>query len=121
MTNSSNCAVLFWGDGMITFDEITNLFTIASEDNFCIEINFCVGNEGKYLNCWMGKTIKDKKATFWFGLTEDGSEPYEYEDFEAFSSGQVFNGQSLKEIWTDIELLSIDGCEPEERIKNFKK
>ena len=67
----------------------------------------------------MGKTKKDKRETFWFGLKVDGSEAYDFESFDVFSSAQVFNSKSLKEIWSDIELLSIDGCEPEERIQEY--
>ena len=69
----------------------------------------------------MGKNQKDKRETFWFGLNEDSSEAYDFENFNIFSSAQVFNGKSLKEIWSDIELLSIDGCEPEEIIKEYLK
>ncbi len=121
MTIALNYDILIWGDDMITFAEITKLFTMNSEDDFCIEINFCVSNEEKYKNCWMGKTKKDKREIFWFGLKVDGSEAYDFESFDIFSSAQVFNGKSLKEIWSDIELLSIDGCEPEEIIQEYLK
>ncbi len=106
---------------MITYNELMKIFTEPSNEDFCIEINFSLTSNEKYQNCWMGKAKKAKQETFWFGLTEDGSEAYEYEDFAAFSSAQVFNGKSLKEIWSDIELLSIDGCEPEERIQEYLK
>ena len=45
----------------------------------------------------MGKNKKDKRETFWFGLNEDGSEAYDFENFNIFSSAQGFNGKSLKE------------------------
>lgn len=121
LTTTLNCGIVNSGDIMITYNEFAKLFVGISNDDFCIEINFCVGDKEEYQNCWMGKNKKDKRETFWFGLKEDGSEAYDYEDFTAFSSAQVFNGKSLKEIWSDIELLSIDGCEPEKIIKEYLK
>lgn len=106
---------------MITYNEFAKLFIGISNEDFCIEINFCVGDKEEYQNCWMGKTKKDDSETFWFGLKVDGSEAYDFESFDIFSSAQVFNGKSLKEIWSDIEILSIDGCEPEEIIQEYLK
>lgn len=54
------------------------------------------------------------KEFYWFGLAEDGSQAFEYDNFEDFSSEPVFDGKSLKDIWNEIELLSINGCEPED-------
>ncbi len=121
LTTTLNCGIVNSGDIMITYNEFAKLFIGFSNEDFCIEINFCVGDKEEYQNCWMGKTKTDKRETFWFGLKEDGSEVYNFESFNIFSSAQVFNGKSLKEIWSDIEFLSIDGCEPEEIIQEYLK
>ncbi len=81
---------------MITYNEFAKLFIGFSNEDFCIEINFCVGDKEEYQNCWMGKTKTNKRETFWFGLKEDGSEVYNFESFNISSSAQVFNGKSLK-------------------------
>ena len=42
-----------------------------------------------------------------------------YDNFQDFSSAPVFRGKSLKQIWTKVEVLSIDGCDPDERIHAY--
>lgn len=64
------------------------------------------------------KTIK-KKELFWFGLVPEGSNSYDYDSFEEFSSAPVFDGKSLNDIWDEIEILSIDSCDPDEQIATY--
>lgn len=59
------------------------------------------------------------KEVYWFGLNQDGSQAFEYDNFENFSSAPVFDGKSLKDIWNEIELISINGCEPEDVISKL--
>lgn len=104
---------------MISFNDITKLFSHDLEGKFCIEIEFSVKECPEYQFCWMGKMPDDdneKKDIFWFGLTPDNSQGYGYDNFDDFSSAPVFRGKSLKEIWNRIEILSIDGCNPQDRI-----
>jgi len=104
---------------MISFNDITKLFSRNLEGTFCIEIEFLVKEESTYQSCWMGKMpAKENKEreVYWYGLVPDGSEAYDYDNFRDFSSASVFHGKSLKEIWEKVEILSIDGCDPEERL-----
>ena len=106
----------------ISFEDITKLFLSDLEGRFCIEIEFLVIGYPKYRSCWMGK-MPDKnnkgKELFWYGLVPDCSEAYDYDNFKDFSTAPVFNGKSLKELWPNIRVLSIDGTEPEERLKAY--
>ena len=108
---------------MISFNDITNLFSFNVQNKYCIEIEFFVKGYPNYQSCWMGKmpdkTNKDKEL-YWYGLVHDCSESYDYDNFQDFSSATVFNGKSLKEVWGNIDILSIDGCDPEERIQTFR-
>ena len=104
---------------MISFDDIAKLFSCNLEGKFCIEIEFLVKGELSYQSCWMGKMPDrehKKKEVYWYGLVPDGSEAYDYDNFMDFSSASIFQGKSLREIWEKIKILSIDGCDPEERI-----
>lgn len=111
---------------MISFDEIEKVFSYdtAKHNDFCIEIEFNVFDDLEFKGCWMGK-MPDKenegKFIYWYGLKEDGSGAYDYNNFENFASDPVFKGKSLKDISSRIELLSIDGCKPEERLPHFLK
>ena len=95
---------------MMSYDVIKN--------HACIEIGFSVENHPIYHACWLGKTVnKEKnKATYWFGLVEDGSQAYDYDSFEQFVNSRVFSGRSIKDIWSYITLSSIDGCNINERL-----
>ena len=107
---------------MISFNDIMKLFSHNLEGKFCVEIEFLVNGEPMYQSCWMGK-MPDRenreKEIYWYGLVPDGSEAYDYDNFRDFSSASVFRGKSLKEIWENVEILSIDGCDPEDRIKTY--
>ena len=104
---------------MISFSDITKVFSYQLNGESCIEIEFLVKGHPKYQTCWMGKTpdkTNKEKDSYWYGLVPDGSGAYDYDNFEEFSSAPVFEGKSLKEMWPHIEILFIDGCDPEERI-----
>lgn len=107
---------------MITFEDVTKLFSCNLEGKFCIEIEFLVKEEPKYQTCQMGK-MPDREnkqnESYWYGLVSDGSEAYDYNNFQNFSNAPVFNGKSLKEIWKKVEIISIDGCDPDDRIKVY--
>ena len=104
---------------MISFNDIKKLFSHDLAGRFCIEVEFLIREDPKYQSCWMGK-MPDRehkeKEIYWYGLVPEGTEAYSYSDFRDFSSAPVFNGKSLKEIWASVEVLSIDGCDPEERL-----
>ena len=84
---------------MISFNDITKLFSRNLEGKFCIEIEFSVKEEPTYQSCWMGKMPdreKKEKEIYWYGLVPDGSEAYDYDNFYDFSSASVFHGKSLQ-------------------------
>ena len=107
---------------MISFQTISELFSSDLEGRFCVEIQFLLKGSPRYQSCWMGK-MPDRegkeKEVYWYGLVPDGSEAYDYDNFRDFSSASVFRGKSLKEIWENVEILSIDDCDPEDRIKAY--
>lgn len=107
---------------MISFHDIARLFSFNSHHGYCIEIEFSVTGYPEYQSCWMGK-MPDKRnkgqELYWYGLIPDGSEAYNYDSFQDFSCSSVFRGKSLKEIWDSVEILSIDGCDPEDGIQAY--
>lgn len=109
---------------MMSFDDITGLFSVDLQGKYCIEIEFLVKGYPEYQSCWMGKTpdkTDKERELYWYGLVPDGSQAYDYNNFRDFSSAPVFEGQSLKEVWYHIEVMAIDGCDPEERIQVYLK
>ena len=53
-----------------------------------------------------------EKELYRYGLVPDGSESYNYDNFQDFSSALVFEGKSLKKIWHKVAILSTDGYDP---------
>lgn len=107
---------------MISYSDIVKLFSFNLEGKNCIEIAFSLKSYPQYQSCWMGKMSDgtDKgKDSYWYGLVPDGSEGYDYDNFKDFSSAPIFDGKSLEQLWSDIEILHIDGCDPEERLKAY--
>ena len=107
---------------MISFEDITKLFKVDLKGERCIEIEFSINDSSKYLSCWMGKMPnKDniEKEVYWYGLHFNGSEQYGYDNFCDFFLADVFDGKTLKEIWEKVDILSIDGCDPNERFLDY--
>lgn len=72
----------------------------------------------------MGKlqNQETKEDVYWFGLTPDGKNAYDYKTFEEMKSVKFFDGKNLEEIWEKIQVLSIDGCNPyDEILQNLLK
>ena len=77
----------------------------------CIEIEFCVDDCAEYEESWMGKML-DKETNqdvYWYGLTPDCLQAYDYGTLEEFLNAKVFHGRSIKEIWDSVSLYSLDG------------
>ncbi len=106
---------------MITFNDISKCLNTDLKGKFCIEIEFCIDGCEQFYECWMGKMPNQctNEDVFWFGLTPDSKNAYNYSDFKHMSSDKVFQGSSLEEIWDKVTVLSIDGCNPKERIKHY--
>ena len=107
---------------MISFNDIAKLFSFDLQGKWCIEIEFLVNGNPKYQSCWMGKMpdkVDNEKELYWYGLVPDSSEAYDYDNFQDFYSAPVFDGKSLKMIWKEIEIISIDGCKPEDRLLTY--
>jgi hypothetical protein len=106
---------------MITFAQIKQLFAFETQGKYCVEILFSVHESKKFDCCWMGK-LHDKKIghdVYWFGLTSDGKNAFDYPTFEEFSNAKVFDGKSLIEIWDTVTVEEIDGCHPTERLRDY--
>jgi len=105
----------------VTFDQFRCLMDFDTEGKFCNEVAFSVKGSEKFSFCWMGKMPdeKTKKDVFWFGLTEDGKNEFDYHTFGEFSSAKVFDGKSLLDLLDDVIILEIDGCDPMERILHY--
>lgn len=103
----------------ITFEEFCCVMSFDITNNrACIEIEFCIDGYKDYQCSWLGKMLddEDEKVIYWFGLTEDGSQGYDFKLFDQFLNAKVFHGKSIKEIWDLVTILSIDACNIEERL-----
>ena len=105
----------------MTFELFKNIMSFDTKDNLCIEIFFKVKESNKFNSCWMGKMPNKatKEDLFWFGLTPDGQNAYDYPTFEEFSSAKIFDSKSLIEIWDSITIIDINSCDPDEMIEMY--
>lgn len=60
-----------------------------------------------------------KKDVFWYGLTPDGKNGFDYSSFDEMANAPVFDGLSLKDVWNQIVIEEIDGCDPQERLEDY--
>lgn len=97
---------------MITFDRLAALFAAGE---YCAEIAFRLTDSEKFSLCWMGKlySVDEKRDVYWFGLTADGQNAYDYPTFAEMANAPVFDGWSLKDVWDRVVILEVNGCDPE--------
>ena len=97
---------------METFGRLAALFASGKH---CGEIAFRLTDSETFTLCWMGKlySADEQRDVYWYGLTEDGQNAYEYATFAELADAPVFDGKSLKDVWDDVVVLEIDGCAPE--------
>ena len=72
------------------------------------ENSFYVENSDKYCDCWMGFNKKFSEP-YWYGLTPDGKNGYDFKTAEEMFNAKVFDGRSIKDLWRDIYFTSING------------
>ena len=106
---------------MITFDQIKQLLSLDIEGKYCFEIQFAVNGSEKFNFCWMGKLPDSKTAAdvYWYGLTEDDENAYDFATFDEFANAKVFDGKSLLDVWKDVRVKSINSCDPLEMIELY--
>ena len=106
----------------ISFENFKKIMAYDITNNqACIEIEFCVDNCDVYQTSWLGKMLdrKTNKIIYWFGLAEDGSQAYDFDSFEEFANAKVFCDKNIKEIWHLVSFVSIDACDIKERLKFY--
>jgi len=59
------------------------------------------------------------KYGYWFGLTQDGNNAYDFLTFDEFANAKVFDGRSLVEVWENVTLLEINACDASEMLKLY--
>ena len=108
----------------ITFWELEQVMAcdLNKKRDPCIEINFEVDGCTVYRDSWLGKLIdrNTKDVCYWFGLTPDGSQAYDFYSFEAFANAKVFyENKSLKEMLSKISFFSLGGGTVDEMLPFF--
>ena len=105
----------------MTLELFQKLMSFDTKGRYGFEILFSVKENEKFNSCWMGKMpdTKTKKDLFWYGLTPDEKNAFDYPTFEEFSSANVFDGKSILEIWDNIVIEEINGCDPMEMIYSY--
>lgn len=106
--------------------KLQDLITVLKSDvvkyNSCIEMNFCIDDDTEYEDCWLGK-MPDRdnlgKEVYWYGLTSDGLQGYDYAKLEDILNSKVFHGKSLFDVIEKITWCSLDGCSIEERLPDY--
>ena len=101
----------------ITFNDFQRIMAYdVRKDERRIEVEFYVDDCTEYNDANLGKCVnKDTNGvSYWFGLTEDGLQAYDFNSFEEFVSAKVFKGKSLKDIWNSVSLHTLDACDVEE-------
>lgn len=106
---------------MIRFSDMARVFAYNLQLKYCLEIEFQIIGDDVYTECFMGKMPDEegKKYYYWYGLTPDGKNAYEFESFDAMADAPVFHGKSLIDLWDQVNILTVDGCDAEWRIKEY--
>ena len=64
---------------------------------YMYENNFYIDGIDKYDDCWIGFNDQFEKP-YWFGITPDGNNAYEYNTADEILNAKVFDGKSMYEL-----------------------
>lgn len=73
------------------------------------ENNFSITGSDKYSDCWIGYNGDE----YWFGLTPDGSNTYNYSAADEILNAPVFDGKSMYDLWGKVVFYSVNGVSAE--------
>lgn len=106
----------------ISFEEFEQLLKYdAAGECSCTEVFFHIDDDLEYTSCWLGK-MSGKNAdepVYWYGLSQDGSQAYDFNSLNDFINAPVFHGETIKNKWNFVTLSSIDGCSVTERLRHY--
>lgn len=109
------------GGAVITFEQLEKLFSFDTQRRFCVEILFSLTGSEKFGCCWMGKmwSREEQRDIYWYGLTPDGQNAFDYPVFSDMADAPVFDGRSLRQVWNRVVVEEIDGCDPAQRLRDY--
>ena len=76
------------------------------------EIHFEIIGSEKYSDCWMG--CDDKNKTYWYGLTPDGKNGYDFQFADEILNAPAFDGRSMRELWDRVAFDTFDALSAED-------
>ena len=75
--------------------------------------HFYIEDNDKYDDCRIGFN-DDYDKPYWFGLTPDGNNAYKFKTADEILSAKVFDGKSLKDLWSRVYFYSLNGMDPKD-------
>lgn len=106
---------------MVTYNDIERLFSYDYTGRYSIEVSFCVEGSAKYTDCWMGRISNKYRDIFWLSLSENEEEQHEFELYRDMVAAPLFEGKSLAQLEEKVIICTIDGCEPQERVRAYMR
>lgn len=77
---------------------------------YMYENNFYIDGIDKYNDCWIGFNDQFEEP-YWFGITPDGNNAYEYNTADEILNAKVFDGKSMYELWDKVYFYSLNGVD----------
>ena len=95
----------------MTFQQLEALFAATPEQIPCMEVHFSLPGSETFHDCWMGRLYDQdaRRLEFWYGLTPDGQNAYDYGSFEELAGAKVFDGKDLRTVWAGAMVHSVLG------------
>ena len=81
------------------------------------ETHFYIEEDPVYDSCWLGRL--DSPTPYWYGLTADGSQAYDYVTAQELVDAKVFHGKSLREVWSRVRFYSLGDIEPDTWLSRY--
>ena len=109
-------------DFVFTFEKFKKMMEYdVVKNHACIEVEFCIESSSEYDCCFLGKTISQEvsQAVYWYGLTQDGLQAYDFDTLDEFIFRPVFNGKNIQEIWNSVRFIAIDTFDVEMRLSQY--
>ena len=103
----------------MTYEELKKVLATDLHGVFRIEIEFSIKEDPLYRHCSLGKIPYCDGELYWCRVNNEEISAFNFRDFHSLSTFPIANLQTLEELWDRIEIHSIDGFPPQQRLPAY--
>ena len=103
----------------MTYNELKQVLSADLKGVFRIVIDFSIIDDPLFSHCTIGKSPHTDGDIYWCQINNEELSAYNFRSFEGLAQLPIVNYHTLEELWDRIEIHSIDGFPPRQRLSVY--